>query len=99
MLYRELWRGPLDVTVKYRMVSFWARLVTGKQTKISALLHNINDLVNDQNYCSNFHRNTRTILNESGFSYIWDAQVCDELFLKRHLKTVLMDQNKQKWHE
>ena len=33
------------------------------------------------------------------FHSIWDAQACDESFLKRHLKTVLMDQNKQNWHE
>ena len=39
MLFGELGRAPLDVTVKYRMVLFWARLVNGKQTKISALLY------------------------------------------------------------
>ena len=33
MLYGELGRAPLDVTVKYRMISFWARLVNGKQQK------------------------------------------------------------------
>ena len=39
MLFGELGRAPLDVTVKYSMESFWARLVNGKQTKISALLY------------------------------------------------------------
>ena len=95
MLYGELGTAPLDVTVKYRMISFWARLVNGKQTKISALLYRyINNLINDQNYYSEFHNKIKTILNECGFSYIWDAQACDETFLKRHLKAVLMDQNK-----
>ena len=82
------------------MISFWARLVNGKQTKISTLLYRyINNLVNDQNYYSEFHNKIKTILNEIGFSYIWNAQACDETFLKIHLKTVLMDQNKQNWYE
>ena len=89
ILYGKLGRAPLDVTVKYRMVSFWARLVW--ETKISALLYRyINNLVNDQNYYSEFHNKIKTILNECAFSYIWNAQACDETFLKRHLKTVLM---------
>ena len=30
----------------------------------------MNNLVNDQKYCSNFHSKIRTKLHESGFSYI-----------------------------
>ena len=36
MLYAELGRHPIEIIIKARMVGFWNRLVTSKQTKLSA---------------------------------------------------------------
>ena len=33
MIYAELGRYPIGLTIKARMVNFWARLVSGKQSK------------------------------------------------------------------
>ena len=35
MLYAELGRYPLEITVKTRIVSFWIRITQGKATKLS----------------------------------------------------------------
>ena len=35
MLYAELGRYPIEIYVKCRMIGFWNRLITGKQSKIS----------------------------------------------------------------
>ena len=35
MLFAELGRYPLDITVKIRMIGFWTRIISGKETKLS----------------------------------------------------------------
>ena len=35
MIYGELGRFPIEIDIKIRMVSFWARLLLGKETKLS----------------------------------------------------------------
>jgi hypothetical protein len=34
MVYGELGRYPLDIDIKVRTISFWAKLISGKQTKL-----------------------------------------------------------------
>jgi hypothetical protein len=41
MLYGELGRKPLKYIIQQRMISFWARMVSGKRTKSSFLLHQL----------------------------------------------------------
>jgi hypothetical protein len=33
MIYGELGLFPIEIDVKLRMISYWARLLTGKETK------------------------------------------------------------------
>ena len=40
MVYGELGRYPLDVYIKLRTIKYWAKLVTGKQDKLPAILCN-----------------------------------------------------------
>jgi hypothetical protein len=35
MIYGELGLFPIEIDVKLRMISYWARLLTGKETKLS----------------------------------------------------------------
>ena len=35
MFYGELGRYPIDIDVKVRTISYWARLLSGKQAKFS----------------------------------------------------------------
>ena len=39
MLYAELGRYPIEIHIKYRMIGFWNRIITGKQSKISLILY------------------------------------------------------------
>jgi hypothetical protein len=39
MLYGELGRYPLNITVKLKMLSFWSKLIDGKQSKLSSLIY------------------------------------------------------------
>ena len=41
MIYGETDRGAILKVVKCRMVSFWSRLVSGKQSKYSYILYNL----------------------------------------------------------
>jgi hypothetical protein len=98
MLYGELGRTPLEVTIKTRMVTFWARLVNSKPTKLSTLLyHFVHYLVKWDNYQSHFHSAVESILNQCGMTYVWDAQTCDQLIIKHLVKQKLQDQYQQQW--
>ena len=39
MLYAELGRYPIEITIKCRMIGFWNRIITGKQGKLSFILY------------------------------------------------------------
>ena len=39
MLYGELGRYPLNITVKLNILSFWSKLIDGKQSKLSSLIY------------------------------------------------------------
>jgi hypothetical protein len=41
MIYGELWLFPIEIDVKLRIISYWARLLTGKETKLSYLSYKI----------------------------------------------------------
>ena len=39
MIYRELGLYPMDTDIKVQIISYWARLLTGKQSKLSFLIY------------------------------------------------------------
>jgi hypothetical protein len=45
MIYGELGRFPIENDIKIRMVSFWARLLLGKETKLSYLSYKLEENV------------------------------------------------------
>ena len=42
MVYGETGRYPLKIDIKVRMISYWAKLIPGKQSKLSNILYNLN---------------------------------------------------------
>ena len=40
-LYGELGRFTVDITVKLRMIIYWNRLITGKQSKLTQLVYKL----------------------------------------------------------
>ncbi len=66
MLYAELGRYPLLITIKTRIVGFWNRIVQGKQTKLFHLIYeHISSIDNFNCKWLNF---VKRILDETGNS-------------------------------
>jgi hypothetical protein len=58
MIYGELGLFPIEINVKLRMISYWARLLTDKETKLSYLSYKIlyNLFIDENLDFSWFHR-------------------------------------------
>jgi hypothetical protein len=69
MIYGELGRYPLEIDIKSRIISFWAKLLSGKELKLSKIIYNLC-------YCMSIKNvehftwldNVKKILNECGFA-------------------------------
>ena len=99
MVYGELGRYPLDVDINVRMITYWSKLLLGKQSKFSTLAYKLLYIKNFRNErVSPWLSHIRTILNECGISYIWTLQSCiSENWLRVVVKNNLIDQFKQNW--
>ena len=97
MLYAELGRYPIEIIIKSRMISFWNRIITGKQSKYSYQLYQAVRFAIPQKskwlYC------IRNILTETGRFDLWlNQDYIQSRNVGRLIKQVLIDQNLQKWH-
>ena len=96
MLYAELGRYPIAITIKCRMIGFWNRIITGKQNKLSFILYHT--LYNHTSYFK-WIDCIKNIFSEIGRNDLWINQSSiSTRNLKGLVKTVLVDQNLQKWH-
>jgi hypothetical protein len=41
MIYGELGRYPVEIDIKIRIISFWAKIICGKQSKISCIMYSL----------------------------------------------------------
>jgi hypothetical protein len=41
MIYGELGRYPLEIDIKSRIISFWDRIISGKELKLSKIIYNL----------------------------------------------------------
>ena len=75
MVYGELGRMPLEIKIKTRAVSFWSKLCTGKQSKLSFLIYLILVCLHEQKlYSSEWIAFIINVLDECGLSNIWQMQ-------------------------
>ena len=75
MLFGELGRLPVEIIIYRRMICYWARLLSGKQLKFSALLYKVmfNDyIVNGTEY--KWIITIKTILDNLRMGNIWLSQ-------------------------
>ena len=97
MLYAELGRYPIEIIIKSRMISFWNRIITGKQSKYSYQLYQAVRFAIPQK--SKWLRSIRNILTETGIFDLWlNQDYIQSRNVGRLIKQVLIDQNLQKWH-
>jgi hypothetical protein len=65
-VYGELGRYPIDIDIKVRTISYWARFLSGKQAKFSNVFYRLSRNLND---------NGDTNLNWNAFEES-DREVC-----------------------
>jgi hypothetical protein len=46
LIYGELGRYPIDIDIKVRTISYWARLLSGKQAKFSNVFYRLSRNLN-----------------------------------------------------
>jgi hypothetical protein len=75
LVYGELERFPLSVDIKQRMVSYWTKLISGKQTKLCSITYRLMfHLFSTQNVNFQWLTYVKGIFDECGFTYIWNSQ-------------------------
>ena len=102
ILHAELGRLPLEINIKVRMVNFWFSIVTGKQSKLSYILHKClsNDTANGI-YEHKLIKYIREIFNSVGRSDILtinDFSNVNITAMKNSVIRTLKDQYKQRWN-
>ena len=99
MVYGELGRFPIYLSVKLRMLSYWCSLLTNRETKLSKMIYDsLLNLFNRNEYCSTWIASIKNLLDDCGLSEIWNSQsIVNTNWLKNKVKQVLQDQFIQKW--
>ncbi|XP_074647723.1 uncharacterized protein LOC141903501 [Tubulanus polymorphus] len=93
----ELGRYPMSIEVKRRMVNFWLKTVTGKDSKLNAILYRISlNLYVREKHKSPWLLYIKKIFDDIGLSYIWLQQYTENYkTLSKYVKQVLRDQHVQ----
>ena len=103
MAYGEVGRLPLQHTVNKRMVSYWIRLLHGKEAKLSYTLYTLLKKLHDKNiFKSKWITKIKSIIDNCGMSYLWDTEAAGTInakWLKQSLELKLQDMAYQNWHE
>ena len=80
MVYGETGSFPMSVYIDSRMVGFWARLITGKKSKISFMMYKLMRSMHENpniEYQSEWISHVRSLLLLSGFDNLWRDQPDD----------------------
>ena len=95
MLYGELGRFPIELTIKSRMIGCWNRLVHSKETKLSFLLHQC--LLHSSDTVSKWQNHIKNIFSQIGRPDFWMEQVSPLTSVSQLINKILMDQYVQNW--
>jgi len=104
MVYGELGRYSLDIVIKVRTISFWARLISGENYKYTRNLYVLSRQLYDKNFIKcKWLDFVKGILNECGLTYMWEQPFLgdnnsDITWLKHKIKQTLQDQFVQNWY-
>lgn len=104
MIYGELGIFPINIEIKARMLSFWAKLTENSKfndldMKLSSLIYVvIYNSYTQGNLKSDWINNVKILLCDLGFSGIWDTQeFLNAKWLSEAVKRKLKDQYIQNW--
>ena len=100
ILYGELGRVPISISIKSRMIAFWQRLIIGKQDKISSKLYSIILAIHDRGF---FHSKwltcVKNILTECGCNQLWLQQSNVPCSISKTIKAKLNDMFCGEWKD
>lgn len=98
MVYGELGRVPLEISIKLRMVTFWGKTLQ-KENKISNIMLRLMLKLHENNPSKfKWISYLKSIFDETGLSYLWtEQQNVDIDWLKLTVKQRLTDQFYQHW--
>ena len=101
IVYGELGRYLVENDIKLRMISYWGKLISGKDTKLSSICYRLlHQLSQESNINSSWLKYIKNIFDECGLSYVWINQnFLNDVWLKEIVKNSLQDQFKQTWLE
>ena len=103
MVYGELGEFPLRIVIETRMLSFWARILTGRNDKITYLTyHCLFSKFKQGSYRSKWLCKIKSILDKAGYSNLWHDQlqtVHNVEWVKESVKQRLRDQYVQSWSQ
>ena len=75
MVYGELGRYPMEIQIKTRMITYWSKLINGKDKKYAKLLYDLGFKLQQENRgIIAWFENIKSILNHTGLSNIWLEQ-------------------------
>ena len=99
MIYGELGIKPISLDIKARVISFWSKLVTNQDNKLSSLIYTVIHRMHKGNTIkSNYIKNIENILNACGFSGLWESQKVQSLkWFNLAISQRLQDQYIQTW--
>ncbi len=99
MVYGETGRYPLAVKIKQRMISYWGRILTSRESKLNYLLYKVLYMYHQEGlYTSSWINSIMRILNESGIGNIWQNQMFpNKSWLSKFIKQRACDQFLQGW--
>ena len=90
MLYAELGRYPVEITIKCRMINFWIRLITGKISKLSYNFYLF--MLKSEHINSKWINYIQRILDNSGRHDLWIHQpVTMTISISKMIKQNLVD--------
>ena len=96
MLYDELGRYPLAITVKTRIINFWKRIITGKPKKFINIIYQKLLQLGDQNF--KVTKKVQSILQKVGRNDVWLNQTQNiPNCITTIVKNTLIDLFKQIW--
>ena len=99
MVYGELGRYPLEINIKTQSISYWSKLIAGKESKLANILYKFCVLETENpDRALKWLKHFKNILDDCGMSNIWlNQNFPNDKWLKLKVKQTLIDHFIQNW--
>jgi hypothetical protein len=101
-VYGELGREPLDLSAHTRMICFWSRIITAKQSKLTKILYNVVFKLDRDVSCtftSTWINCVKDILIKCDLESVWENQITFDISRINWLKSTVNVKLKELFHE